>query len=49
MKNFLKALKKLAATFCLICALLTNLNIELPGNTGIVPLGDNFYLIDTDI
>lgn len=49
MKNFFKTLTKLTATLCLVCALLINLNIGLPGNVGIVPLGDDFYLIDTDI
>lgn len=49
MKKFFKALKKLTVTLCLVCALLTNLNIKLPGNTGIVPLGDDFYFSDERI
>lgn len=46
MKNFLKVLKKMTLTLCLVCALLINLNIGLPGNVGIVPLGDDFYFSD---
>lgn len=49
MKKFLKTLTKLSITLCLVCTLLTSLNPGLPGNTGIVTFGDNFYLIDTDV
>lgn len=46
MKKIFKVLKNLTLTLCLVCALLTNLNIGLPGNTGIAPLSDEFYLSD---
>lgn len=46
MKKIFKVLKNLTLTLCLVCALLTNLNIGLPDNIGIAPLSDEFYLSD---